>query len=85
MLSGYAQPAWAGQRVVRWVLTIGLLVFVGVALYPLLVGGMLLQYPVESRKSLILLIEVLLTLSIGASLVSLFLASASSAEGGEPT
>ena len=83
VLSGYAQPAWAGQRVVRWILTIGLLVFVGVALYPMLSGGTLLQYPAESRKGLILLIEVLLTLSIGASLVSLFLASASPAEDGE--
>lgn len=83
LLSGYARPAWAGQRVVRWVLAIGLLVFIAVALYPLAVGGTLLQYPAESRKDLILLIEVLLTLSIGASLASLFLASASSAEGGE--
>ncbi|MDO8847755.1 MAG: MnhB domain-containing protein [Coriobacteriia bacterium] len=83
LLSGYARPAWAGQRMVRWVLAIGLLVFIAVALYPLTVGGTLLQYPAESRKGLILLIEVLLTLSIGASLASLFLASASSAESGE--
>lgn len=82
-LSGYAQPSWADQRVMRWVLTVGLLTFIGVALYPLFVGGTLLQYPYDGRKSLILLIEVLLTLSIGASLVSLFLASASPAEGAE--
>jgi multisubunit Na+/H+ antiporter MnhB subunit len=83
VLSGYAQPAWAGQRIVRWVLTVGLLAFIGVALYPMLGGGSLLQYPAESRKSLILFIEVLLTLSIGASIVSLFLASASATAGGE--
>jgi multisubunit Na+/H+ antiporter MnhB subunit len=83
VLSGYAQPAWAGQRVVRWVLTVGLLSFIGVALYPMLGGGALLQYPEESRKSLILFIEVLLTLSIGASILSLFLASASATAGGE--
>lgn len=83
VLSGYAQPAWAGQRVVRWVLTIGLIAFIGVAIYPMLAGGSLLQYPAESRKTLILFIEVLLTLSIGASIVSLFLASASATAGGE--
>jgi multisubunit Na+/H+ antiporter MnhB subunit len=83
VLSGYARPAWAGQRVVRWVLTIGLLVFIGVALYPMVIGGTLLEYPAEIRKDLMLLIEILLTLSIGASLVSLFLASASATVGGE--
>ncbi len=82
MLSGYARPAWASRRAVRWVLAVGLIVFIGVALYPLLSGGTLLQYPPENRKDLILLVEALLTLSIGASLVSLFLASASSTEGG---
>jgi multisubunit Na+/H+ antiporter MnhB subunit len=83
VLSGYAQPAWAGQRIVRWVLTVGLLAFIGVALYPMFGGGSLLQYPAESRKSLILFIEILLTLSIGASILSLFLASASATAGGE--
>lgn len=83
VLSGYARPAWAGQRIVRWILTIGLLAFIGVALYPMLAGGALLQYPDESRKSLILFIEVLLTFSIGASILSLFLASASATTGGE--
>lgn len=83
VLSGYAQPAWAGQRIVRWILTVGLLAFIGVALYPILTGGALLQYPDDSRKALILFIEVLLTLSIGASLLSLFLASASATASGE--
>ena len=83
VLSGYAQPAWAGQQVVRWVLAVGLLSFIGVALYPMLAGGALLQYPDESRKSLILLIEILLTLSIGANILSLFMASASADTGGE--
>ncbi|MDZ4167994.1 MAG: hydrogen gas-evolving membrane-bound hydrogenase subunit E [Coriobacteriia bacterium] len=83
VLSGYAQPAWAGQQVVRWVLTVGLLAFIGVALYPMLEGGALLEYPDESRKSLILFIEILLTLSIGASILSLFMASALADTGGE--
>lgn len=83
-LSGYRRPRWAGPQAVSWVLSIGLLVFVAVALYPLLTGEELLQYPAESRKSLILIIESLLTLSIGASLVSLFLASASTRTGDRP-
>ncbi len=76
-LSGYSRPKWVEPRAISWVLSIGLLVFVGVALYPVFVGEELLQYPDESRKALILAIEALLTLSIGASLVSLFIASAS--------
>ncbi|MHB1323222.1 MAG: hydrogen gas-evolving membrane-bound hydrogenase subunit E [Coriobacteriia bacterium] len=76
-LSGYSRPKWVGPRAISWVLSIGLLVFVGVAVYPVLLGEELLQYPAESRKALILVIEALLTLSIGASLVSLFIASAS--------
>jgi multisubunit Na+/H+ antiporter MnhB subunit len=76
-LSGFASPRWAGRRVVRLSLTVGLLVFIAIALYPLFLGGMLLQYPDETRKTLILAMETWLTLSIGASLVSLFIASAS--------
>lgn len=82
-LSGHARPVWVAGRTVRWILAIGLLTFVGVALAPLALGGDLLQYPAESRKDLLLLIEVLLTLSIGASLLSLFLSSASPAREGE--
>jgi multisubunit Na+/H+ antiporter MnhB subunit len=82
-LSGFATPGWAGRRMVRLVLTVGLLVFIAIALYPLLCGGTLLQYPDETRKTLILVVETWLTLSIGASLVSLFIASASRGTGGE--
>ena len=76
-LSGYARPRWSVGRPMRWILAVGLLTFIGVALLPLFGDGTLLQYPDASRKDLLLLIEVLLTLSIGASLTSLFLASAS--------
>ena len=82
-LSGYARPQWGRQRGVRWVLAIGLLAFIGMALYPLLIGSSLLEYPEQSRKLMILGLEVLLTLSIGASITSLFLSSASPVERGE--
>lgn len=82
-LSGYARPTWVGRRAMRSVLAVGLLAFLGIALLPLLAGDNLLQYPDGSRKTLILVIESLLTLSIGASLVSLFLSSASIAERGD--
>jgi multisubunit Na+/H+ antiporter MnhB subunit len=76
-LSGYARPGWVGAGAMRGVLAIGLLAFIAVALGSVTVGGALLEYPDEHRKALILFIEVLLTLSIGASIGSLFLASAS--------
>jgi len=83
VLSGYARPRWVAGRAVRWILAVGLLTFIAVAVLPLLGGQALLQYPDESRKGLLLLIEVLLTLSIGASLTSLFLASASATLDGD--
>ncbi|MBF4509487.1 MAG: sodium:proton antiporter [Aeromicrobium sp.] len=82
-LSGFARPRWSSGAPMRWVLAVGLLTFIAVALLPLALGGTLLQYPDESRKSLVLLVEILLTLSIGASLTSLFLASASDTSEGE--
>lgn len=76
-LAGYDKPAWARESVIRFALTIGLLGFIAIALLPILGGDALLEYPDSQRKTLLLLLEGLLTLSIGASLVSLFLASAS--------
>jgi hypothetical protein len=43
-------------------------------------GGLLLEYPADLAKTLMLLVETWLTVSIGAILVSLFIASASPAE-----
>lgn len=76
-LAGHDRPAWVRQGVIRVALTIGLLTYIAIALLPLLIDGVLLDYPENLRKTLLLLLEGLLTLSIGASLVSLFLASAS--------
>ncbi|MHB1135974.1 MAG: hydrogen gas-evolving membrane-bound hydrogenase subunit E [Coriobacteriia bacterium] len=76
-LTGHDRPAWARQAVIRVALTIGLLAYIAIALLPLWGGSALLEYPDSLRKTLLLVLEGLLTLSIGASLVSLFLASAS--------
>ena len=81
-LSGYARPGWADTSAMRIILAVGLLAFVAVAIGVMVPGGFLLEYPAASRKSLILVIEALLTLSIGASIGSLFLASASGATKG---
>lgn len=82
-LAGYGRPVWANQHLIRTTLSIGLLAFIGIALLPLAGGGALLEYPDSMRKALLLLLEGLLTLSIGASLASLFLASASRDDGGD--
>lgn len=53
-------------------LTAGFGVFLGVALYPVLLGGVLLQYPVNRAGPLILLVEVTAAFSIAATLCVLF-------------
>ncbi len=80
-LSGYARPQWVGKTAMRSILAIGLLTFIGIAVLAMAAGGALLEYPEGTRKTLMLVIESLLTLSIGASLASLFLSSASDDSG----
>jgi hypothetical protein len=80
-LSGRLRAGWTGAGAMRVMLAAGLGTFIVVALGPACAGGVLLEYPPELRKALILFVEVLLTLSIGASIGSLFLASASGAVG----
>jgi multisubunit Na+/H+ antiporter MnhB subunit len=82
-LSGYARPQWVGRTGMRAVLSAGFLTFLTIALLPTTAGGALLEYPEETRKTLLLVIESLLTLSIGASLAILFLSSASAGPPGE--
>jgi len=57
----------------RVALVLGCAMFVAVAAAVILGGGELLQYPLESAGTLILLIETAATLSIGITLVALFL------------
>ncbi len=79
-LSGYARPVWVTRFALRAVIAGGFVAFLGVAIGVMSAGGALLEYPAGSAKTLIVLVETLLTISIGAILVSLFIASASPAE-----
>jgi multisubunit Na+/H+ antiporter MnhB subunit len=79
-LSGHARPAWIGHFALRAAISVGFIVFLAVAIGEMLVGGLLLEYPAHLTKTLMLLVETWLTVSIGAILISLFIASASPAE-----
>lgn len=79
-LAGYARPAWMSGFALRVATGIGFIVFLGTAIGSMLATGMLLKYPPGMAKDLIIIIEVWLTLSIGAILISLFLASATPIE-----
>jgi multisubunit Na+/H+ antiporter MnhB subunit len=75
-LSGYARPGWVSRVALRVGIATGFIVFLLIALLPLLGGGMLLEYPDGIEKPLMLVIESWLTFSIGVILVSLFITSA---------
>ena len=75
-LSGYARPGWVTRVALRVAIAIGFIVFLLVALVPMVMGGALLQYPEGIEKPLMLLVESWLTFSIGVILVSLFISSA---------
>ena len=66
-----------GGRLAGWPLRVGLVLgtamFVAVAAAVMLGGAHLLQYPIEWASGLILLIEAAATLSIGITLIALFL------------
>lgn len=65
--------AWMDNALLmRTGLALGLLTFVGVGLLVMLQGGPFLTYPLEYAGSLILFIELTLTLSIGLTLLALF-------------
>lgn len=75
-LSGYARPGWVTRVALRVGIAVGFVVFLLVALLPLLGGGVLLEYPEGLEKPLMLVVESWLTFSIGVILVSLFITSA---------
>ncbi len=79
-LSGYARPAWVSRFALRAAISVGFIVFLGTAAGSMLAGGTLLEYPPELAKTLIIVVETWLTVSIAAILISLFIASASPAE-----
>ena len=66
-------PPAGARRLLRPALVSGLVAFIGVAVGVMLTGGTLLEYPQESAKDLILLVETAATLSIGVTLALLFI------------
>ncbi|ETW97989.1 MAG: hypothetical protein ETSY1_20575 [Candidatus Entotheonella factor] len=65
-------PGWAPGWVLRVLAGVGFAIFLGVALVGLAAGGRLLEYPTGWTGSLILIIELVLTVSIAVILVGLF-------------
>ncbi len=72
ILSGWMPPA-SIRVVAQLSFIIGLLMFILVGIGTLLVNNVFLQYPIAWAKELILLIEVVATISIGTTLAALFL------------
>lgn len=67
-------PSWASPALaLRTALVAGFVIFLAIAALPLLYGGTLLQYPLESASTLILTIESGLTLSLALVLAGQFL------------
>ena len=79
-LAGYARPAWVTKFGLRVVISVGFIVFLAIAVGVMFLGGVLLEYPRDYAKALVLIVETWLTVSIGAILASLFIASASPVE-----
>lgn len=75
-LSGHTRPAWLNVSMLRVSIAAGFIVFLLAAIVPMFLGKNLLEYPVALAKTLIIVIETWLTLSIGFMLVSMFIASA---------
>jgi len=69
---GHWPTGTATRPLLRALLVLGVAVFTGVGLWAAVAGGGVLQYPLEQAKSLILLIEATVTLSIAATLTALF-------------
>ena len=68
LLAGFVLPRrWSGLPL-RLVLTMGFVAFLGIAAAPLLLGGLLLEYPRGWAKFFILTVETLLSGSIAAVL-----------------
>lgn len=65
-------PVRASRWALRVLAGVGFAIFLGVALTGLAAGGRLLEYPPGLTGSLILMIELVLTLSIAVILVALF-------------
>ncbi len=72
LLSRLYVPRPAHRAVARWAFVLGTGVFAGVALLVASGGRVAFEYPLEHAKTLILLIEGLVTISIAVTLAALF-------------
>lgn len=73
LLSNWQLPPLLLPWLQRSVLIAGIAVFIGVAVSAMCTNSFLLAYPLPWASGLIMLIEIFATLSIGATLVALFL------------
>lgn len=71
-LAERVQPLGETTTMGRWLAVVGLLIFILVAAYPLLLGSELLTYPDGQAGPLMLVIESALTLSIAYGLTLMF-------------
>lgn len=72
LLSGWHIRQTLARRVLRATLAAGVLVFVAVAIFTLVIGQQLLQYPLKHAGTLIFIIEAIGCVSIGVTLTVLF-------------
>lgn len=72
LVAGIRRPPRLQGWPERLVLVLGFGGFLALAVVLMIVGGRFLQYPLDWGGSLILLVEILLTLSIAAILIALF-------------
>ena len=72
LLSRFYEPRPAHRALARWAFVLGTGVFAGVALLVASGGRVAFEYPPEHAKTLILLIEGLVTISIAVTLAALF-------------
>ena len=75
-LTEHLQPQTESRWLIRATAALGCGVFIAVGLGTVMVGGVLLDYPLEQATLLIVLIEATLMLSIGLTLTLLFVGSA---------
>lgn len=75
-LSGHVRPGWLSPLIVKVIIAVGFVVFLVAAVIPMFFDKNLLEYPLNLAKTLIIVIETWLTLSIGMILVTMFLSSA---------
>ena len=85
LLSGWRLNTNTSFLLIRLILLAGPFAFVAMALIPLIIEGQLLKYPPAQAGLLMLVLEAMATLSIGATLAALFLGGVPKTIHKEPT